>query len=74
MNLILITNNLNTYFKSGNLNRTVASALNSLAAIACQDFLTGLLGITLPENKGALVGTFYFMNLKNTCCLYFIYL
>lgn len=34
---------------------TVASALNSLAAIACQDLLTGLLGITLPENKGAFI-------------------
>ncbi|KAM3963394.1 sodium-coupled monocarboxylate transporter 1 [Aphomia sociella] len=34
---------------------TVASALNSLAAVACQDFITGLLGITLQENKGALV-------------------
>ncbi|CAH2073981.1 unnamed protein product, partial [Iphiclides podalirius] len=34
---------------------TVASALNSLAAIACQDLFTGLLGITLPENKGAVI-------------------
>ncbi|XP_053625246.1 sodium-coupled monocarboxylate transporter 1 isoform X2 [Plodia interpunctella] len=34
---------------------TVASALNSLAAVACQDLVTGLLGITLPENKGASV-------------------
>ncbi|XP_049867360.1 sodium-coupled monocarboxylate transporter 1 [Pectinophora gossypiella] len=34
---------------------TVASALNSLAAIACQDLATGLLGITLPENKGATI-------------------
>ncbi|CAH0720819.1 unnamed protein product, partial [Brenthis ino] len=34
---------------------TVASALNSLAAIACQDLVTGLLGISLPENKGAAI-------------------
>ncbi|CAG4909990.1 unnamed protein product [Colias eurytheme] len=34
---------------------TVASALNSLAAIACQDLASGLLGITLPENKGAMI-------------------
>ncbi|XP_075969576.1 sodium-coupled monocarboxylate transporter 1-like [Anticarsia gemmatalis] len=34
---------------------TVASALNSLAAIACQDLATGLLGITLPEDKGATI-------------------
>ncbi|XP_037974048.2 sodium-coupled monocarboxylate transporter 1 isoform X1 [Plutella xylostella] len=34
---------------------TVASALNSLAAIACQDIAGGLLGITLPENKGAVI-------------------
>ncbi|XP_059054331.1 sodium-coupled monocarboxylate transporter 1 [Achroia grisella] len=34
---------------------TVASALNSLAAVACQDFIIGLFGITLQENKGALV-------------------
>ncbi|KPJ15084.1 Sodium-coupled monocarboxylate transporter 2 [Papilio machaon] len=34
---------------------TVASALNSLAAIACQDLFSGLLGITLPENKGATI-------------------
>ncbi|CAG4981070.1 unnamed protein product [Parnassius apollo] len=34
---------------------TVASALNSLAAITCQDLLTGLLGIALPENKGAAI-------------------
>ncbi|XP_013186433.2 sodium-coupled monocarboxylate transporter 1 [Amyelois transitella] len=34
---------------------TVASALNSLAAVACQDLLRGLLGITLPENRGACV-------------------
>ncbi|XP_068630077.1 sodium-coupled monocarboxylate transporter 1 [Battus philenor] len=34
---------------------TVASALNSLAAITCQDLFTGLLGITLPENKGATI-------------------
>ncbi|XP_063378099.1 sodium-coupled monocarboxylate transporter 1-like [Cydia fagiglandana] len=34
---------------------TVASTLNSLAAIACQDLATGLLGIRLPENKGAAI-------------------
>ncbi|KAL0893887.1 hypothetical protein ABMA27_013990 [Loxostege sticticalis] len=34
---------------------TVASALNSLAAIACQDLVTGLLGIKLPEDKGAMI-------------------
>ncbi|CAG9585478.1 unnamed protein product [Danaus chrysippus] len=34
---------------------TVASALNSLAAIACQDLASGLFGITLPENKGAAI-------------------
>ncbi|XP_041977168.1 sodium-coupled monocarboxylate transporter 1 [Aricia agestis] len=34
---------------------TVASALNSLAAIACQDLAKGLLGITLPEDKGAAI-------------------
>ncbi|CAH0406503.1 unnamed protein product [Chilo suppressalis] len=34
---------------------TVASALNSLAAVACQDLATGLLGLTLPEDKGALI-------------------
>ncbi|KAJ0180519.1 hypothetical protein K1T71_003923 [Dendrolimus kikuchii] len=34
---------------------TVAAALNSLAAIACQDFARGLLGLTLPEDKGALI-------------------
>ncbi|XP_063620773.1 sodium-coupled monocarboxylate transporter 1-like [Cydia splendana] len=34
---------------------TVASTLNSLAAIACQDLATGLLGIHLPENKGAAI-------------------
>ncbi|KAI5633096.1 sodium:solute symporter family domain-containing protein [Phthorimaea operculella] len=34
---------------------TVASALNSLAAIACQDLATGLLGITIPESKGAAI-------------------
>ncbi|XP_045785159.1 sodium-coupled monocarboxylate transporter 1 [Maniola jurtina] len=34
---------------------TVASALNSLAAVACQDLATGLLGITLPEEKGAAI-------------------
>ncbi|CAK1552056.1 unnamed protein product [Leptosia nina] len=34
---------------------TVASALNSLAAIACQDLANGLLGITLPEDKGAVI-------------------
>ncbi|XP_028041678.1 sodium-coupled monocarboxylate transporter 2 [Bombyx mandarina] len=34
---------------------TVATTLNSLSAIACQDFVTGLLGIRLPENKGALI-------------------
>ncbi|XP_047527863.1 sodium-coupled monocarboxylate transporter 1 [Vanessa atalanta] len=34
---------------------TVASALNSLSAIACQDLATGLLGITLPEEKGAAI-------------------
>ncbi|KOB70845.1 Sodium-coupled monocarboxylate transporter 1, partial [Operophtera brumata] len=34
---------------------TVASALNSLAAVACQDLAKGLLGITLPEDKGALI-------------------
>ncbi|XP_037303246.1 sodium-coupled monocarboxylate transporter 2 [Manduca sexta] len=34
---------------------TVASALNSLAAIACEDFVTGLFNITLPENKGAFI-------------------
>ncbi|GLV37860.1 uncharacterized protein CBL_06438 [Carabus blaptoides fortunei] len=33
---------------------TVASALNSLAAVTCQDFINGALGITLPEKKGAL--------------------
>ncbi|XP_071052703.1 sodium-coupled monocarboxylate transporter 1 [Onthophagus taurus] len=33
---------------------TVASALNSLAAVTCEDILTGLFGITLPESKGAL--------------------
>ncbi|XP_045519103.1 sodium-coupled monocarboxylate transporter 2 isoform X2 [Pieris brassicae] len=33
---------------------TVASALNSLAAVACQDLANGLLGITLPEEKGAM--------------------
>ncbi|GBP30472.1 Sodium-coupled monocarboxylate transporter 1 [Eumeta japonica] len=35
---------------------TVASALNSLAALACQDLATGLLGIAIPEQKGAMVG------------------
>ncbi|KAJ8722725.1 hypothetical protein PYW07_003905 [Mythimna separata] len=34
---------------------TVASALNSLAAILCQDLAMGLLGITLPEQKGAAI-------------------
>ncbi|PZC84413.1 hypothetical protein B5X24_HaOG204987 [Helicoverpa armigera] len=34
---------------------TVASALNSLAAILCQDLATGLLGITLPEHRGAAI-------------------
>ncbi|XP_072944315.1 sodium-coupled monocarboxylate transporter 1 isoform X2 [Epargyreus clarus] len=34
---------------------TVASALNSLAAVALQDLVNGLLGITLPENKGAMI-------------------
>ncbi|KAF9418433.1 hypothetical protein HW555_004721 [Spodoptera exigua] len=34
---------------------TVASALNSLAAILCQDLATGLLGLTLPEQKGAAI-------------------
>ncbi|XP_045519101.1 sodium-coupled monocarboxylate transporter 2 isoform X1 [Pieris brassicae] len=34
---------------------TVASALNSLAAVACQDLANGLLGITLPEEKGAMI-------------------
>lgn len=34
---------------------TVASALNSLAAIACQDMASGLLGIKLPEDKGAYI-------------------
>lgn len=33
---------------------TVASALNSLAAVTCQDFITGFLGISLPDSKGAL--------------------
>lgn len=37
---------------------TVAAALNSLAAIACQDLATGLLGITLPEDKGAMVSSY----------------
>ncbi|GJQ70610.1 hypothetical protein Trydic_g23003 [Trypoxylus dichotomus] len=32
---------------------TVASALNSLAAVTCEDFLQGALGISLPESKGA---------------------
>ncbi|VVD03053.1 unnamed protein product [Leptidea sinapis] len=34
---------------------TVASALNSLAAVACQDLANGLLGWTLPEDKGAIL-------------------
>lgn len=34
---------------------TVASALNSLAAVACQDLATGLLGLTIPEDKGAFI-------------------
>ncbi|XP_050664342.1 sodium-coupled monocarboxylate transporter 1-like [Leptidea sinapis] len=34
---------------------TVASALNSLAAVACQDLANGLLGWTLPEDKGAII-------------------
>lgn len=42
---------------SGIIYRTVASALNSLAAVACQDLVTGLLGIKLPEDKGALVSS-----------------
>ncbi|KAI4465482.1 sodium-coupled monocarboxylate transporter [Holotrichia oblita] len=32
---------------------TVASALNSLAAVTCEDFLQGVFGISLPESKGA---------------------
>ncbi|XP_073943999.1 sodium-coupled monocarboxylate transporter 1 [Choristoneura fumiferana] len=34
---------------------TVASTLNSLAAIACQDLASGLLGFRIPENKGAVI-------------------
>lgn len=34
--------------------RTVATALNSLAACTCQDFITGAFKFTLPESKGAL--------------------
>ncbi|XP_052737440.1 sodium-coupled monocarboxylate transporter 1 [Bicyclus anynana] len=34
---------------------TVASALNSLAAVALQDLATGLFGIKLPEEKGATI-------------------
>lgn len=33
---------------------TVAAALNSLAAVTVQDFITGALGITIPEDKGAI--------------------
>ncbi|XP_017784801.1 PREDICTED: sodium-coupled monocarboxylate transporter 2-like [Nicrophorus vespilloides] len=33
---------------------TVASALNSLAAVTCQDFVTGAFGINMPDSKGAL--------------------
>ncbi|KAJ8688275.1 hypothetical protein QAD02_024070 [Eretmocerus hayati] len=32
---------------------TVASAMNSLAAITCEDVLQGLLGLEIPANKGA---------------------
>lgn len=31
----------------------MASALNSLAAVTCEDFLQGVFGISLPESKGA---------------------
>ncbi|XP_025836687.1 sodium-coupled monocarboxylate transporter 1 [Agrilus planipennis] len=33
---------------------TVASALNSLSAVTCSDFINGAFGITFAENKGAL--------------------
>lgn len=35
--------------------RTVASALNSLAAVTMQDFLGTAFGVHLPDRKGALV-------------------
>lgn len=35
------------------LYRTVASALNSLAAITCEDILQGLFKINVPASKGA---------------------
>lgn len=34
--------------------RTVASALNSLAAITCEDIFRGLFQIDLPASKGAI--------------------
>lgn len=44
--------------------RTVASTLNSLAAIACQDLASGLLGLRIPENKGAMVGIQFLIIIK----------
>lgn len=35
------------------VSRTVASALNSLAAITCEDVLQGLFNMELPGRKGA---------------------
>ncbi|KAK5645805.1 hypothetical protein RI129_004269 [Pyrocoelia pectoralis] len=35
---------------------TVASALNSLAAVTCKDFITGAFGYEMAESKGALWG------------------
>lgn len=35
------------------IHSTVASALNSLAAITCEDILQGLLNIELPPSRGA---------------------
>lgn len=58
------------------VDRTVASALNSLAAIACQDLATGLLGIRLPEHKGATVSLLILFSISiprplNKRCNYF---
>lgn len=38
--------------------RTVASALNSLAAVTVKDFIHGAFHIVLPDNKGAKAGKY----------------
>ncbi|KAI5699745.1 hypothetical protein M8J75_007941 [Diaphorina citri] len=37
---------------------TVASAINSLAAVTMQDFLTNVLAVQIPENKGAVISKY----------------